>query len=89
MGVNGETDQYQINIRSLVLTGYMCNNIFIIRRKVCFPFRKIMPAHLKEKCRSQDWPGLKVIGDIKEERGVFVTKTFFKMLSFVIMVVNL
>ena len=48
-----------------------------------------MPTHLKEKCRSQDWPGLKVIGDIKEGRGVFVTKTFKKMLLFVTMVVNL
>ena len=35
-----------------------------------------MPTHLKEKCRTQDWPGLKVIGDIKEGRCVFVTKTF-------------
>ena len=35
-----------------------------------------MPFDLKEKCRTQDWPGLKVIGDIKEGRGVFVTKTF-------------
>ena len=25
-----------------------------------------MPTHLKEKSRMQDWPGLKVIGDIKE-----------------------
>ena len=48
-----------------------------------------MPTHLKEKCRTQDWPGLKVIGDIKEGRGVFVTKTFKKMLWFVTMVVNL
>ena len=37
-----------------------------------------MPTHLKEKCRSQDWPVLKVIGDIKEGRGVFVTKIFLK-----------
>ena len=35
-----------------------------------------MLTDLKEKCRSQDWPGLKVFGDIKEGRGVFVTKTF-------------
>ena len=48
-----------------------------------------MSFDLKEKCRTQDWPGLKVIGDIKEGRDVFVTKTFKKLLWFVTMVVNL
>ena len=48
-----------------------------------------MPIDLKEKCRTQDWPGLKGIGDMKEGRGVFVTKTFKEMLWFVTIVVNL
>ena len=57
--------------------------------KYGFPFRMILPTDLKEKCRSQDWPGLKVVDDIKEGRGAFVTKTFKKMSSFVTMVANL